>query len=91
LNGQPLRQIQVKGWSNLQSFVWAADGKGLFVTAGIRNGMEILHVDLQGNAHALWENTGATGETLAFPSLDGHHLAFNGWTTSGNMWMLENY
>jgi len=39
----------------------------------------------------LWENTGATGETLAFPSLDGHHLAFNGWTTSGNMWMLENY
>jgi hypothetical protein len=91
LNGQPLRQIQVKGWTNLRSFVWAADGKGLFVTAGIRNGMELLHVDLQGNAHALWENTGATGETLGFPSPDGRHLAFNGWTTNGNMWMLENY
>jgi len=75
----------------LRSFVWAADGKGLFVTAGIRNGMELLHVDLQGNAHALWENTGATGETLGFPSPDGRHLAFNGWTTNGNMWMLENY
>jgi Tol biopolymer transport system component/DNA-binding winged helix-turn-helix (wHTH) protein len=91
LNGQPLRQIQVKGWTNLQSFVWAADGKGLFVTAGIRNGMELLHVDLQGYAHALWENTGATGETLASPSPDGRHLAFNGWTANGNMWMLENY
>jgi len=91
LNGQPLRQIQVKGWTNLQSFVWAADGKGLFVAAGIRNGMELLHVDLQGYAHALWENTGATGETLASPSPDGRHLAFNGWTTNGNMWMLENY
>ena len=91
LDGHVLRQVQVKGWSNLQSVIWAADGKGLFVTAGIRNGREVLHVDLQGRARVLWENTGGSGETLAHPSPDGRHLAFDGWTTNGNMWTMENF
>jgi eukaryotic-like serine/threonine-protein kinase len=91
LDGQVLQQFQVKGWNNLQSLIWAADGKGLFVTVGIRNGRKILHVDLQGNAHALWEDTGGSAETLAYPSPDGRHLAFDGWTTSGNMWTMENF
>ena len=91
LDGQVLQHVQVKGWSSLQSLIWAADGKGLFVTAGIRNGREILHVDLQSNAHALWENTGGSAETLAHPSPDGRHLAFDGWTTNGNMCMMENF
>jgi len=89
--GKVLQQIWVKGWRNLQSLIWAADGKGFFVVAGIRNGKEVLHVDLQGNAHALWENIGASGETEANPSPDGHHLAFEGFTTSGNIWMAENF
>jgi eukaryotic-like serine/threonine-protein kinase len=91
LDGRILQEIRVKGWSNLLSLIWAADGKGLFVSAGIRNGRDILHVDLQGNAQVLWENTGGSGETLAHPSPDGRHLAFDGWTTSGNMWIMENF
>jgi Tol biopolymer transport system component len=91
LDGQELEHVQVKGWSNLLSLFWAADGKGLFVTAGIRNGREVLHVDLQGNAHALWEDTGGSAETLTRPSPDGRHLAINGWVTNGNMWMMENF
>jgi Tol biopolymer transport system component len=91
LDGQELEHVQVKGWSNLLPLFWAADGKGLFVTAGIRNGREVLHVDLQGNAHALWEDTGGSAETLTRPSPDGRHLAINGWVTNGNMWMMENF
>ena len=91
LGGQVLQQVQVKGWRNLQSLIWAADGKSFFVVAGIRNGRELLNVDLQGNAHALWENTGGSAETLVYSSPDGRHLAFSGWTTNGNMWMLENF
>ena len=91
LNGRVLQKVQVKAWSNLQSSIWAADGKGLFVTAGIRNGREVLHVDLQGNAHVLWENKGGSGETLAHPSPDGRHLAFDGWTTNGNIWIMQNF
>jgi eukaryotic-like serine/threonine-protein kinase len=91
LGGQVLQQVQVKGWSNIGFFNWAADGKSLFVTVGIRNGKELLHVDVQGNAHPLWENSGSSAETEAYPSPDGRHLAFHGWTTSGNIWTLENF
>jgi hypothetical protein len=91
LGGQVLQQVQVKGWSNIQFLNWAADGKNLFVTANIRNGKELLHVDLQGNAHALWEDSGGSAETEAYPSPDGRHLAFHGWTTNGNMWLMENF
>ena len=91
LGGEVLQQVQVKGWSDLQSLIWAADGKGLFVTADIRNGRKVLHVDLQGNVHALWENIGGSAETEAHPSPDGRHVALQGWTTSGNMWLMENF
>ncbi len=91
LDGQVLQQVQVKGWSNLLWLSWAADGKGLFVTAGIRNGREVLYVDLRGNAHALWENIGGSAETIAHPSPDGRHLAIDGWVTNGNMWVIENF
>jgi len=63
----------------------------LFVVAGIQTGRVLLHVDLQGNAHSLWENAGASGETLAAPSPDGHHLAMSGWTMDSNMWTMENF
>ena len=91
LHGDLLQQIRLKGWSRLQTAIWAADGKSLFVTADIRGGAVVLHVDLQGNAHALWEYTGGSGETLVHPSPDGRHLAFDSWTNSANMWLMENF
>lgn len=89
--GKLLQEIQVKGWSNFESFYWAADGKALFVTSAIPNGKDILHVDLHGNAHKLWESTGGSNETLARPSPDGRSIAFNGWTNTGNIWLMENF
>ena len=94
VHGQPVQQIQVKGWSNLSEYSWAADGKGLYVTAGIRDGQVVLYVDLRGNAHPLWSSIGATGqmtETLARPSPDGRQLVIATWTTRGNLWMIENF
>jgi Tol biopolymer transport system component len=91
-HGQAMQQIRVKGRSNLLAFTWAVDGKGLFVVAaGIRGGHVLLYVDLQGNAHVLWENAGASGETLPWSSPDGRHLAISSWITNGNMWMMENF
>ena len=91
LQGKVLQEIHVKGWNNLESFYWAADGKGLFITSAIPNGKDILHVDLHGNAHKLWESAGGSNETLERPSPDGRFVAFNGWTTTGNIWLLENF
>jgi Tol biopolymer transport system component len=91
LEGEILQTVRLKGWSHLQSSIWAADGKSLFVTANIRGGTVVLHVNLQGNAHVMWKNAGISLETLAHPSPDGRHLEFDGWTMNGNMWMLENF
>ena len=91
VHGQPVQDINVKGWSNLLEFFWAADGKGLYVTARIRDEKVLLNVDLEGNAHTLWSSIGATGDTEAHPSPDGRRLAISTWTTRGNLWMIENF
>ena len=91
IHGQPLQDIKVTGWSNLSEYSWAADGKGLYVTAGMRGGRVLLYVDLQGTIYPLWSSVGATGETEAHPSPDGRHLAIATWTTRGNLWMMENF
>jgi serine/threonine protein kinase len=91
LRGQPTQEIHVKGWSNLSEFIWAADGKSLYVTAVEHNRRIILHVDLLGNANVFWQTLGDSGEVLAYPSPDGRKLALQAWTTSGNMWMMENF
>jgi serine/threonine protein kinase len=91
LNGEVIREIHVKGWTNLLAFSWAADRKSLFVVVGIRGGRVVLHVDLQGNANVLWENLGGSGETLATPSPDGRRLALQAWTTNGNMWLVQHF
>jgi Tol biopolymer transport system component len=57
-NGQPPQEIAVKGWKSLQSVNWAADGKGFFVLSATKTGSALLHVDLGGNAHILWDQKG---------------------------------
>jgi eukaryotic-like serine/threonine-protein kinase len=91
LKGQPITQFRVKGWNKIREFLWAPEGKGLYVTAVTHLNDVVLYVDLEGNAYPLWENKGASGETLAYPSPDGRHLAVQGWTSSSNIWMMENF
>lgn len=91
VHGELIRKIKVGGWNNLQEFTWAANGKGLFVVVGVPGKHVLLHVDLEGDARFLWENAGASGETLALPSPDGRHLAIQSWVTNGNLWMMENF
>jgi len=90
-HGQPIQQIQVKGWNDVQSLTWDATGRGLFVAAGVRSGTVLLYVDMQGNASPLWQNAGASEYTIGVPSPDGRHLAITSDTRSGNIWMLENF
>jgi hypothetical protein len=80
--------IKVRGWDNLQSLGWAADGKSLFVHNEANQKLAILNVDLHGNAHLLLDNV----EVSDLPvSPDGRHLAFMSQTVDGNMWMVENF
>jgi Tol biopolymer transport system component len=90
LRGDATQTIHVKGWDNLESLDWAADGKGFFVAAGVHGGMVLLHVDLQGNAKVLQKNEGIAA-AFARPSPDGRHLAIQAFGIEGNIWTLENF
>jgi serine/threonine protein kinase/Tol biopolymer transport system component len=90
LLGQPQRDINVKGWSNLGDLDWAANGKGLFISYGVTGGATLVYVDLQGNATALWRQHGGSA-IWARPSPDGRHLAMMGTTVNANLWMMENF
>jgi hypothetical protein len=102
LRGQPLQQVSVKGWHSLQSVDWLADGTGLFVSSVREGGATLLHLDLGGNAHLLWESKGTIQPEItpfvggpsapwAVPSPDGRHLAICEWSLSANIWMMENF
>jgi eukaryotic-like serine/threonine-protein kinase len=90
LRGQPTQFIPAKDLNPKQFVNWAADGKGLFLTHGVKGGSELVHMDLRGNSKALWKNDGGY-----FPwglqSPDGRHIAIQGANQTGNMWMMENF
>ncbi len=85
-----MRIIPTKEWRNFQFIHWGADGKRLFVTHGVRGGSELMQMDLQGNAKALWKNNGGY-YPWGLQSPDGRHIAIQGSIQSGNMWIMENF
>jgi len=90
LRGGQEQVIQPKGLDLRGNYHWAADGRGLYVSSTVKGNTALLHVDLQSNAHVVWENHG-NNATWGIPSPDGRHLAILGWTTNSNMWMMENF
>jgi serine/threonine protein kinase len=90
LRGQPTQEIRVKGWKDVGSLRWAADGEGFWVGSGSAGTAVLLHVDLQGNAKVLWQQPGAHW-LAGVESPDGRYLAIAGSNTAANMWMMENF
>ena len=90
LRGLPHQELRVKGWSDLRSVDWASDGEGLFISNSVQGGAVLLHADLKGNVHVLWKTQGGSRIPVR-SSPDGHHLAIQGWTVEGNLWMMKNF
>jgi len=88
LRDHSTRVISVKGWNNLQTLDWAADGESLFVSNDVNQKLAILNVDLHGNAHLLRDNV-KSSDLPASP--DGRHLAFMSQTVDANIWMMEEF
>jgi Tol biopolymer transport system component len=90
--GGKVREINVKGWNNLEFLFWAKDGKGLFVSRLLTSGTMLLYVDLEGRAEVLWQQRlSFISRTWGIPSPDGRHLALVGQTMDSNVWLLENF
>jgi len=90
LAGGPTRTITTRGHSNLIDLNWAIDSQSMFVSTLELAGANLLHVDLNGEIHPVWQQSQAT-ETLGFPSPDGRHLAILGSNAESNVWLINNF
>jgi Tol biopolymer transport system component len=90
LSGAPPRVLFAKGLNVKQQAAWTPDGQGLIVTTYRDDSAVLLHVDLQGNTHELFECESAQ-TCFGRPSPDGAHLGIFQTRTTGNVWMLENF
>jgi eukaryotic-like serine/threonine-protein kinase len=90
MHGQLIRRLPSQAPGSLDSLMWSADQKGLFVTRKGYRGYELLYVDLQGNETSLRKCVGSD-TCQGLPSPDGRHLAIIDRDQSNNMWMMENF
>ena len=90
LHGAAKQSFRVKGWDNLESLDWDANGQGFFIADGVHGGMALLQVDLQGNAKLVWNYQGGAA-LWARPSPDSRRLMISEYRIDGNIWTLENF
>ena len=81
--------VAVKGWANLTSVGWSADGRGLFVSKGSSSGDSLLRVNLNGDAQVLRKAGMWIERPVASP--DGRYLAWGEVSSNSNAWMIENF
>jgi Tol biopolymer transport system component len=93
LAGGEVREINVAGWHDLTNPFWAADGRGLFVSAGAGLGATLLYVDLEGHGQVIWRQRFPINNYAArgIPSPDGRYLALLALSTDSNVWLLEDF
>jgi Tol biopolymer transport system component len=92
LTGELIRDIDVDGLPGMDFYYveWSPDGSGFYVVGDSPRGAALLRVDLQGEAHVLYEDQ--TGDFFSVkPSPDGRHLAFGKRTKESNAWMIEKF
>ena len=83
------REVPVKGWWELDSVGWSADGKSLFVTNYYYKGSTLLRVALNGETQMLRQGILMLERPIASP--DGQYLAFGEVSSNRNVWMIENF
>jgi len=93
LAGGEVREVNVRGWHGLSNPFWAADGKGLFVSANAGLGATLLYADLEGHGQVIWQQRFPMFNvpTRGIPSPDGRYLAVLALAVDRNVWLLENF
>jgi WD40 repeat protein len=92
LTGDVMRDIEVHGVPGMgfKGVEWSPDGNGFYIVAKSPRGEALLRVDLQGEAHVLYEEQ-TTHLFAVRPSPDGRHLAFGKMTHEANVWIIEKF
>jgi len=90
LNDGTSRDLFVSGRNRFLELNWSPDSRGLYVSGQTSEGSTVLYINLQGHAHALWQESGNFA-TCGRPSPDGHSLAVASRTANANAWTLEHF
>jgi len=88
LSGEALREISVKGWTNLGSVSWAIDGNTFFAAAWASKGSSLLRISPDGEAQTLYRSSFHVENPVASP--DGRKLAFGEVFADANVWLLDH-
>ena len=81
------KTVTIETLRNLSGVVWAADGKGWYVSVRDSTRGLLFYVDLEGRIRTnLMESM---RPSYAVPSPDGRHVAFMDWTVSANVWHVR--
>ncbi|MBI4473085.1 MAG: PD40 domain-containing protein [Acidobacteria bacterium] len=89
LSGGSTRELALKGWTNLNSVAWSAEGQSMFATTMRREGSALLRAGIDGSVDVLRDQEGRWFLNPR-PSPDSRFLAFAISATDSNVWLIED-
>jgi eukaryotic-like serine/threonine-protein kinase len=90
LHGQGIRTVPLDDYTNINSLLWAADSRSVFLGAFKAGFTHLLHLDLNGKVQSIWQQP-FDFDLRGIASPDGRHLASGGLSGDANVWMIENF
>lgn len=87
LSTAAVRDILLKGLTELSTLTWSTDGKSWFATTPAITGSSLFHVTVDGQYHVLYK--GAKEVEGARTSPDGRYIAFGDVVSASNVWLVE--
>ncbi len=90
LDGRQAAEITAHPADALNSLRWTSDGHGFLCGDTHEATSVFLKIDLQGNSHVLWTQTGRHS-IFGSPSPDGRYVAARGVAQTANVWKVENF
>jgi hypothetical protein len=92
VNDKSTREVELNGFSHVNTVDWTADSKSVYVVAQTKSGADtIVEVEPSGNQRVLLEADKNTRFWWAIQSPDGRHVLIEQLTGENNVWMVENF
>ena len=92
VNDKGTREVELKGYSHVDTVDWTAESKSVYVVAQSKSGADaIVEVEPWGNQRVLLEADKNTRFWWAIQSPDQRHVIVEQLTGENNVWMIENF
>ncbi len=89
--GDVVREISLRGATNLVSTDWAPDSRGFFWGDLTPTEIREMYVDFSGKTTVLWRNPGDSDSIWGIPSPDGKQLALVLLTDDSNVYTVKDF